>query len=321
MAEKVKKNLGLAIRIIVPVVLIYLLFRNLDWPVIWKVLHGYPIWIFIVSILFNILSNIIFGYRWHYILQSADIDVPFPYVLSLVFYSLFFSNFLPTTIGGDLVKVTGILNRDDGDRRTLRISSVIADRIFSFASKLLLLPVTIWLFHQFLPVGFQLPWQQSAFLLNLLPKGFREKARHYFDTIQPWLKAGRIAKVLGISWWSLLITIISDWILMMGINPNVSPMQVFCVILLTYFASILPITINGIGVQESSITYLLTLIGFSYEQGLAAALLIRIVTLIVSAIGGVWMMISGKDIWHMIHSGKKEEILRDTETVEQGEGQ
>jgi glycosyltransferase 2 family protein len=318
MDEKVKKNLFLAVRIIVPVVLIFLLFRNLDWAAVLKALHGYPIWILAISVLSYILANILFGFRWYYILKSVDIDIPFTYVISLVFYSLFLSNFLPTTIGGDLVKMVGVVNKGGPQKRTIKISSVVADRIFSFASKLLLLPLTVWIFRDYLAIGFNLPWLQSAFLLNKLPKNFREKLAHYLKTIRPWFKPGKLASVLGISWVSLIVNILSFWLVIRALNPSVSAVQVFCVTLLTYFASILPITINGIGVQEGSITYLLTLIGFSYEQGIAAALLIRLITIVVSLLGGVWLMIGGRDLWQVLQSGKASDLTKDMEKNDEG---
>ena len=192
MNEQVKKNAGLAIRIIVPVILIFVLFRNLDWQIVWQTLQGYPIWMLVGSTGLYIVANLLFGLRWHYFLKSVKVDVPYTYLASLVFYSLFLSNFLPTTIGGDLVKVAGLLSRDGGDQKTLKVSSVVADRIFSFASKVLLLPITLWVFKGFLPLDFQLPWLQSLVLIDRLPKGLREKIKHYLRTIRPWFKPRQI---------------------------------------------------------------------------------------------------------------------------------
>lgn len=318
MNEKVKKNVGLAVRIIVPVILIFVLFRNLDWRVVWQTLQGYPLWMLGVSILLYILANVLFSLRWHYFLKSVGVRVPFSYLTSLVFYSLFLSNFLPTTIGGDLVKVAGLLARDGGDQKSLKISSILADRIFSFASKILLLPVTLWVFKGFLPVDFQIPFLQSLVLIDRLPKSWRDKIKRYLRTIRPWFKPSRVISVLGISWTSLLVNILSFWLAIHGLNQNVSAVQIFCITLLTYFASILPITINGIGVQEGSIAYLLTLIGFTYEQGIAAALMIRVITILVSLLGGVWLLVAGKDLWQVMNSQQQSTLAKEMAMDEGG---
>lgn len=317
MNEKVKKNVGLAVRIIIPVILIFVLFRNLDWRIVWQTLQGYPLWMLGVSILLYILANILFSLRWQYFLRSVGVKVPFTYLTSLVFYSLFLSNFLPTTIGGDLVKVAGLVIRDGGEQKSLKISSILADRIFSFASKILLLPATLWIFKGFLPVDFQIPWLQSLILVDRLPKSWRDKIKRYLHTIRPWFKPGQAATVFAISWTSLLVNILSFWLAIHGLNQSVSAVQIFCITLLTYFASILPITINGIGVQEGSIAYLLTLIGFSYEQGIAAALLIRVITIVVSLLGGMWLLIGGKDVWQVL-SKEKQEILVNEMSINEG---
>ncbi len=304
MDEKVKKRIFLAIRIIIPVILIFLLFRNLDWSAVSQTLQGYPIWIFVLAVFLYGVANLLFCLRWYYILKSVQIKIPFLYLLSLVFYSLFLSNFLPTTIGGDVVKVAGLFLKDGTSRKSIKVSTVIADRIFSMASKILLLPFTLWFVRDFVQVGTQSTLLGSSVLINWLPINVREKLMHYLQTIKPWFHPQKVITILGISWVSLFVNILSFWLVIRAVNPTVSALQVFCVTLLTYFASVLPISFNGIGVQEGSITYLLTLIGFGYEEGMAAALLIRLITIVISLIGGIWLLFGGQEIWRTMKTDK-----------------
>ena len=73
--------------------------------------------------------------------------------------------------------------------------------------------------------------------------------------------------------------------------------------------------------QEGSIAYLLTLIGFTYEQGIAAALLIRVITTVVSLLGGLWLLIAGKELWQMVQSGQKNKLVQEMESDEEGNGE
>jgi len=217
-----------------------------------------------------------------------------------VLYSLFLSNFLPTTIGGDLVKVAGLLFYNPEGEKSIKVSSVVADRIFSFSSKLILLPLTLWIYSRNIKSDFQIPWLQSSFLISWIPEKIRTKIKKDFDTIRPWFSVRIIAEILLISWVSLFVNMLSFWLLIHTLNQNISALSVFCIVLLTYFASILPISINGIGVQEGSITYLLTLVGYTHAEGLAAALLIRMATLCVSLIGGILLLFDRKNTWEYL---------------------
>src|SRR5512146_2496416 len=61
-----------------------------------------------VALLFAI-SRIAVALRWHVLLSSGGIKIRFKDTLSLTFMGLFGNNFLPTTIGGDVVKLVGIM--------------------------------------------------------------------------------------------------------------------------------------------------------------------------------------------------------------------
>jgi uncharacterized membrane protein YqgA involved in biofilm formation len=83
---------------------------------------------------------------------------------------------------------------------------------------------------------------------------------------------------------------------------------VFFITLLTYFVTILPISINGIGVQEGSYSLLLMQTDFGYEQALASALMIRVLTLLVSAFGGILLAISDRELLSRLRSEKVDDL-------------
>jgi glycosyltransferase 2 family protein len=298
----------LFLRILIPLVLIWLLIRNLDWNLVIETLAHFPWWVLGVCILLNFLANVIFAIRWHYLLRTVGVTIPLRYLVSLVFYSLFLSNFLPSTIGGDLVKVAGIYNQGRPEDRAIKVTSVVADRLFSLASKILLFPVVLGLFRTYLPGLFSSPSVSgSVFLWNKIPAKYREKFVHTFHLIKPWFRWDKIGIVLLISWTSLFLTINSFGIAFHQLNPTISAIQVFCVVMLTYFVSILPISINGLGVQEASVAYLLTLVGFTPEQGIAAALINRLIPLVISLLGGAWMLIGGRELLEMVRTRKMDD--------------
>jgi len=296
------------LRVIIPIALIYLLFRNLDWQQVADILKGYPYGFLLLAFFVNLLANFIFAIRWYYLIRSVKIGFSFWTAARLVYYSLFLSNFLPTTIGGDLVKVVGILQGSEKDSRTLRISTVVADRVFSLSSKIILMPFIIGFFPKGLHPVFSFPGAESSFLLGIIPPAFREMLGKYWKAVKPWFKPRCVTIVYLLSYASLFFTILSYWLLIQAFQPTVPFLHVFFITLLTYFVTILPISINGIGVQEGSYSLLLMQIGFGYEQALASALMIRVLTLLVSAFGGILLAISDRELISRLRSEKVDDL-------------
>ena len=56
-----------------------------------------------------VLSRLFTVMRWHILLQSGGVKISIQQTTSISFTGLFASNFLPTTIGGDIVRVGGTI--------------------------------------------------------------------------------------------------------------------------------------------------------------------------------------------------------------------
>lgn len=290
----------LVLRVLVPIVLIYFLFKNLDWQNLGGILRSYPIDGLVLAILASIVANILFAFRWYYLIRTVDINISPWYLIRLMFYSLFLSNFLPTTIGGDLVKIAGITLNSPIGEKSIRISTVVADRIFSLVSKIILIPLVLIFKPAELLQNWHLPLSSSSVIYAKLPERLRTWLGDYLRSIKPWFKAKPLFLIFCISFGSLFFTILSQWILIQRLNPFISFAVVFFIAILTYFVTILPISINGLGVQEGSYTLLLMQAGMSYDQALTSAILIRFVTLSVSAIGGLLFLTQDRDLWNVV---------------------
>jgi hypothetical protein len=289
------------------------LLRNININDAVTTLTDFPLEQFIVAVMFFILANILFGFRWFYLLKTIGSSEKFLNIIKLVFYSLFLSNFLPTTIGGDLIKIAGIADSKQSVNRTLQISTVIADRGFSFFSKVLLAPLTLWYFRDIFSFSKPDGLLSSSIFLSTLTEKIKKILNKYFLAIKPWFEIKHLSIILSISWISLIINGLGFWVLVHSLNPSISYLQVFGVMVLTYFVGILPISFNGIGVQESSITYLLVLSGLSPSEGVAAALLVRLMSIVVSLIGGLWLLVAGRDLLNFAKNQQKELIAVSSE--------
>ncbi|PJB64773.1 MAG: hypothetical protein CO094_11820, partial [Anaerolineae bacterium CG_4_9_14_3_um_filter_57_17] len=86
-----------------------------------------------------LLSRLFITLRWHVLLRSGGVAIPLRQTLSLVFTGLFASNFLPTTIGGDVVRLAGAMQL--GYDRAVCLASIAADRVINMLGMSLAAPL------------------------------------------------------------------------------------------------------------------------------------------------------------------------------------
>jgi hypothetical protein len=88
----------------------------------------------------------------------------------------------------------------------------------------------------------------------------------------------------------MLCTVITMYILIEGLGSHADFWLVAGLWCLTYFVTLVPISINGYGIQELSLTYLLSSIaGLSAAASLTVAVLIRVLYTGVSLVGAFYL--------------------------------
>ncbi len=92
-----------------------------------------------------------------------------------------------------------------------------------------------------------------------------------------------------IAWSSSVIILSAVWVLSQGIGIQVSLWQVLGANTISYFITLLPISISGYGLREITVTSLYTLMGATLEQATALALITRIISTIVTVPGVIWL--------------------------------
>ncbi len=115
----------------------YLLVQ-LGWREFLDALAQIPWTTFAVAFGMVVVSRIAGVSRWYYLLRSAQVDVPWRRAFVLTFSGLFASNFLPTTVGGDVIRIAGVAQVES--RRTAYVTSVFADRIVGMLGMAMALP-------------------------------------------------------------------------------------------------------------------------------------------------------------------------------------
>lgn len=277
---------------------IWLLSRQ-NWAKTWESLANSPIWLLPLVFLLYFSGMVLNTLRWNVLLRAQEIKVPFLETLKIVITGAFASNFLPSTIGGDSVRIVSLLRFNA--TWSVSVASVILDRFLNVLATLTLLPFSLlafgtpsalwrnltatdqrgWLaFSSGLAAGRVARW--TAKLVYAL--------KRLLEIIRIWLdRPGILVLAFVFSWLSSFIVFFAIWILARGLGMPVALYQVLGVMALTYLLSMLPVSINGLGLREVAVTTLYMQLGATLEQASTLAVVTRFMLLLEALPGALWL--------------------------------
>ncbi len=96
----------------------------------------------LLAFLFAFLAIFIMAGRWQKLLEGYNHSVPVSRLTGFYLIGLFFNNFLPTSIGGDVVRIYKII--EETEDRTSGFASVIIERVLGIAATLSIAIVSLF---------------------------------------------------------------------------------------------------------------------------------------------------------------------------------
>jgi uncharacterized membrane protein YbhN (UPF0104 family) len=231
-----------------------------------------------------LLSRLFVAARWYILLRSGGVKISFSDAAALTFTGLFASNFLPTTIGGDVVRLAGAMQM--GFDRAVCLASIAADRVVGMLGMIFTLP--LGLIPAWANLGHAVS-ETTAFTAAFTRSW--DFIKRTFQTFTTWLKQPlAVLAALGCTWGHMLCTFWTLYLLIEGLGGHIGFWLIAGLWSLAYFVTLVPISINGYGVQELSLTFLFSTVGgLSTATSLTVAVLIRVLYLAASLPGAVYM--------------------------------
>lgn len=121
-----------SLKILVSVLLFAWAFRRMSWDSIGPVLgHANQSGVF-AAVLVLLTSHLLASYQWSRLLDTAGVRLPFYKVAAYYHVGLFFNNFLPANVGGDLARTLDVAR--SGSSRTTALSTVLLDRLIAMVA-------------------------------------------------------------------------------------------------------------------------------------------------------------------------------------------
>lgn len=232
--------------------------------------------------------------RWWVLLRAQGIQVGIFSLFKLVMAGAFASNFLPSTVGGDIVRIAGV-NRYTHNEG-LSLGSVVVDRLLNILTTILLFPLVLITFGGRLLDLFRAAETATGVLAAVgtfwmrIWEKLAENFRQAVDASRRWLRSPVVLlEAMAVSSASTFIVYVGVWLLAREIGIPISFLEVMAISVTTYLITLLPISINGYGLREVAVTVLYVELGATLEQASLLAIILRLLRLLETLPGALWI--------------------------------
>jgi len=307
------KTYGNIIQIIIAACIFFILFSKIDAGSFAHIARTLHIPYFSLALFLTGAGVFLSAYKWRLLLQSMDIAISYAHATKLYFIGGFFNCFLPTTVGGDIIKIASL--KKDAKSLERIISATFMDRFSGIIAVAMLLFFANFLHQGFLKnnpsvaflsasiimivalacaVLFYRPLAKTtvSLIVCALPRAHRnnikQHANNFFDSLR--LCAGRTQTffaALGISAAFHLLTVAIFYFLgrAVGMESTFAYALLFTPLILCI--TMIPNSFHGIGLQEGIAYFLFSRIGTEVEKIILFSFLIHGVVFIVYFFGGI----------------------------------
>ncbi len=289
--------------------LLALLFSRVDVGRLWANARQASLsWIAIALGLYavTVLASV---WRWWLLLEAQDIDMPFPALFGSMSVALFFNNFLPSNIGGDVVRIadTAKVARS----KTLATTVVLADRTMGMMGLVLVaaagvtlvasagraaLPVApAWLWAGFTSgvlVGALMVWSPGGvgWILRPLTILHPEWVGTRIGSITTALERfrnhmGAVITCFGGAVLVQMLSVAFGWAVAHSLRVPIGTFDLAVVIPLAGVVQMIPVSVNGFGVREATYSLYFSRIGLPIESAILLSLTSTALVMLYSLTG------------------------------------
>jgi len=302
-----KNLLTVVLKICVSAGILYFLFRGMDMAAFWESFVSVnPAVVVLVAFIF-VATQCVSAYRWSIILKK-DLSMPYMKLLSIYYIGMFFNNFLPTIVGGDIIK--GYYIYKASSRGDVSAASLFMDRYAGFTALMVLTCIALVpgyalirdtalpVFFVFLIGGFfcgsLVVWvgPLHSWAMSLMSRihfyGINSKIDSFYRMLMGY--KGHPDILVKIFLCGLFVqggVMTGYWILGRALGIEAGIGYYFLFIPLTAAISMVPISLAGLGLREGAFVYLFARAGASREQALTLSLMWFFIMVVVSIAGGV----------------------------------
>jgi uncharacterized membrane protein YbhN (UPF0104 family) len=299
----------LAVKISVSLVLLGILFSKIDVQKLWtSARRGSVPWLLAALAIYavNIVASV---WRWAQLLHAQRVHLPRKRLMGSFLVAAFFNNFLPSNIGGDVVRIADTARA--AGSKTLAATVVLADRVLGLMALVLIAAIGATVAGRLHPAATPIwpVWLWAGFLLAaaasapavLAPDGF-SRLLQPLTVFHPEWVGNRIEKLTGalarfrdepgaiggcfagaVFVQATMVVFYSAVAYALHLGIPVSDLAV--IVPISFVVQMLPVSVSGFGVREATFSLYFSRVGHPIESALLLSLVAQVLIIVFSLSG------------------------------------
>src|SRR5918994_537329 len=283
--------------------------------VLTAVAFAYLVWKVELDTTLEVLADTNLAWRWGRLLEAHDIRERLPWLTRAYFVAYTAGQILPTSMGGDAVRVVETTRRHAG-RATVVTGTVLLERGLGGAATVLLGAAGFLLSIGDYDVSAYL-WVEGLFVFGTIALGFlffARTARPLLRRVEPLLVRLRLARIMkafyeGVHHYRsqprllgglfaltlavLAVRVLAIWACGRAVGIDLDPRIYYVFGPLYLLIMLVPFTLNGIAVREAFFVSFLGSVGVAADPAFAAGFLFFLIPLALALPGGWVMLLHG----------------------------
>ena len=296
------------LKILLSGTLLYFLIQKAQVAAICQTILAVDLWYYLLAIGVYILAQPIRSMRWWLLLQEKQVAISRTRLLILCFIGTFFSGFLPTIVGGDVVR--GYYVFRESNAHDVSFASILVERlcglviilITGFAASLYFLIrqgpsplITSCLAGCLLGI---------AIMCSIFYRPFFSFLSRPLPLVRSWNIAGKINEIyqaalsykghpgalawcVVLSFFYQMVIILIHFLMSVALGWNIPGALFFLAVPVVTVVSMFPLSVGGLGVREGAMVIFFSQYGISAASAISLSLLSYSVSLIAGALGGM----------------------------------
>ncbi|MCM8818065.1 MAG: flippase-like domain-containing protein [Candidatus Omnitrophica bacterium] len=307
-----KKNIIFTIfRVFISIFFIYLIARKLNYKEIFEIIRNSNLLILTFAFILLFLINFLLALRFKYILEiyfKKRLSLYFVWKITMI--GLFFNNFLPTSAGGDIVKIFYVVKEQK--QKFLSGISILLDRYIGSLTVMTMGAISISfyqgekgkIYHLIFILFFLLIFVFYFFskrkvavffyspIKKFIPSFLNEKLLNLYNSINFYFieNTKKLYFSILISFFLQFLSILSQYLISFSITgKTLSILPFFIFIPLVWVSTLIP-SLGGLGIREFSYIFLFS--DFLGKNNAYALSLLCLLSVILNSIIGGFIFLS-----------------------------
>jgi uncharacterized membrane protein YbhN (UPF0104 family) len=296
-------------KVIVSIGLLALLFSRVDVSMLWGVARQASLAWLAVALLLYFAMLLASTVRWGVLLRAQHVRLPFSFLTQSFLVATFFNNFLPSNIGGDVIRIAD--SAKAAGSKTLATTVVLIDRGLGVLGLALMAATGATMMQRMAvgPVGPRMLWAGfgiGAIIATpalLMPETVTKLLQPLRVFHQEWVDE-RIARLtyaltrfketpaaLAICFAGAVavqaILVMFYVAIARSMNIPIGFAELAVIVPVSFIVQMIPLSLNGFGVREATFGFYFTRLGLPLESALLVSFVGAAVIMLFSLSGGL----------------------------------